>query len=188
MKNLLTTSALVLTLALSPVAYARDEGDSQKMMMQSSPNAAKAPYDIQYLDTMVEHHREGIKMFQMAVDKAQSQELRDKAQMMIDAQKKEIPELKTMRDDIKADAPEAINMKMPGMMMMDMSKLESATGKDFDHHFIDMTIKHHQGALEMSKAELKSGINQQVKDKAQEVIDMQGKEITELKQMREAMK
>ncbi len=187
MKMLLTASALAFTLALSPIAFAHDRSKSDSMM-QSSPHAAKAPYDIQYLDTMAEHHREGIKMFQIAVDKAESKELRDKAQTMIDAQQKEIPELKAMRDDVKPNMPEAINMKLPGMMMMDMSKLEAATGKNFDHKFIDMTIKHHQGALDMSKAELKSGKNKMVKGKAQEIIDMQTKEIAEMKQMREAMK
>lgn len=186
MKHLFTASALALTLALSPAAYAHDEKAGMSMT-QSSPNAAKAPYDIQYLDTMVEHHREGIKMFQMAVDKAESKELRDKAQMMIDAQQKEIPMLMAMRDDVKDDVPEAINMKFSGMMMMDMNPLESTTGKAFDRTFIDMTIKHHQGALEMSKAELKSGKNKAVKDKAREIIDMQSKEIAEMKQMRGAL-
>ena len=94
MKHLLRTSAFIITLTLSPIAvipaFAHETG---KEMMQSSPNAAKAPYDIQFLDTMAEHHREGIKMFKMAVDKAQSQELRDKAQMMADDQEKEISEL-----------------------------------------------------------------------------------------------
>lgn len=187
MKHAIAVSLLTLSLSASLLAMPAWAMHDNNMAMQSSPKAAKAPYDIQFLDTMAEHHREGIKMFQMAVDKAQSQELRDKAQMMIDAQKKEIPELKSMRDSIKPNAPEAINMKMPGMMMMDMSKLESATGKDFDRQFIDMTIKHHQGALAMSKAELKSGKNQQVKDKAQEIIDMQGKEIAEMKRMKKSL-
>ncbi len=188
MKHLITASALAFTLALSSVAYAHEENGSQKMMMQSSPSAAKAPYDIQFLDTMAQHHREGIQMFQMAVDKAESRELRDKAQMMVDAQKKEIPELKAMRDDIKPNAPEAINRKLPGMMMMDMTKLESSSGMDFDRHFIDMTIKHHQGALDMSRDALKRAKSQQVKDQAQMIIDMQTKEITEMKQMREKFK
>jgi uncharacterized protein (DUF305 family) len=188
-KNLLNTSALVIALTLSPIAvFSALAHENGMEMMESSPNAAKAPYDIQFLDTMAEHHREGIEMFKMAVDKAQSQKLRDKAQMMVDDQKKEIPELKAMRDDVKSGVPEAINMKLPGMMPMDISKLESATGKDFDHHFIDMTIKHHQGGVDMAKAELKSGKNKDVKEKAQMIIDKQTKEITEMNQMREAMK
>ncbi|MBY0406335.1 MAG: DUF305 domain-containing protein [Rickettsiales bacterium] len=189
MKNLINTTALVAILAFSPimvsVAFAHE---SNKGMMQSSPNATKAPYDIQFVDTMAEHHREGIKMFQMAVDKAESQELKNKAQEMVDDQTKEIAELKSLHTDVKPNAPEAINMKLPGMMAMDMSKLESAKGKDFDHHFIDMAVKHHQAGVNMSRDALKHAKNQQVKDKAQMIIDQQTQEIAEMKEMRDSMK
>lgn len=189
MKNLLTTSALVLTLALSPAAFAREEGNSQKMMMQSSPDAAKAPFDIQYLDGMSQHHRDGIKMMEMAVDKAQSQEIKSMARRMMDDQKKEIEELKSIREHVKADAPEAINMKMPGMMSMDkeMAKLESSSGSDFDQHFLKTMTSHHQGAVKMSDAALKQAKHAEVKAKAQEIHDKQKKEIVDMKQMHDSM-
>ncbi len=78
---------------------------------------------------------------------------------MIDDQEAEIRVLKSMREDVDADAPAAVNRKLPGMTMMDMGKLESASGEEFDRRFIDMTLTHHQGAVEMSKSELKSGKN-----------------------------
>lgn len=176
------SAAFMLTLALlvSPLAYAHDE-------------SGNAPYDVQFLDTMSQHHRDGIKMMDMALDKAQSQQIKDKAQMMRDDQQKEIPELKSMRDQIESNAPEAVNRQLPGMMSKEkmekeMQKLESLSGSTFDHTFLDNVIKHHQGAIDMSKAELKSGKSQDVKDKAQEIIDKQTKEAAELKQMRDAMK
>ena len=182
MKTLLTCSALALSFALSPLAYAHEEGSAK--MVQTSPNAAKAPYDIQFLDTMAQHHREGIDMFKMGAEKAENPKLKEMSQKMVDDQQKEISELKSMRDGIKTDAPEAINRKLPGMMAMDMSKLESSTGKDFDRHFIDMTIKHHQGGVDMSRDALKHAKSQEVKDKAKMIIDMQTKEIAEMKGMR----
>jgi uncharacterized protein (DUF305 family) len=189
MKKLLGSSAIVLTLAISPLAStAVLAHDEETKMMQSSPDAANAPYDIQFLDTMAEHHREGIEMFKIGAEKAQSQELRAKAQKMVNDQQKEVPELKTMRDNIQADAPEAINMDLPGMTPMDMGKLETASGKDFDHKFLNMTIKHHQGAVDMSGAALKRAKSQQVKDQAQKIIDKQSKEVAEMKQMHDAMK
>ena len=102
--------------------------------------------------------------------------------------KKKSPNFKAMRDKVKPGAVDAVNMKLPGMMPMDMDKLESASGGAFDHEFIDMTIKHHQGGVMMAKSELKSGKNKSVKEKAQMIIDKQSKEIAEMKQMREAMK
>lgn len=190
MKHLITAFALAFTLALSPVAYARDEGDSQKMMMQSSPDAAKAPFDIQYLDTMSQHHRDGIKMMEMAVDKAQSQEIKSMAQRMMDDQQKEIEELKSIREHVKADAPEAVNMKMPGMMMMDkeMAKMEAASGSDFDRHFLKTMTSHHKDAVKMSDAALKQAKHAEVKTKAQEIHDKQKKEVSDMEMMLSKMK
>ncbi len=183
MRNLLVVSSLAFSLAFSQLALAHDDAKVDAAM-QNSPGAAKAPYDVQFLDTMAAHHGEAIRMSRLAVDKARSDSLRAKAQQMIDDQEAEIRVLKSMREDVDAEAPSAVNRKLPGMAMMDMSKLESASGEEFDRRFFDMTITHHQGAVEMSKSELKSGKNQSVKDKAQEIIDKQVEEIAELKQMR----
>lgn len=183
MRKLLIVSSLALSLASSQLALAHDD-DKVDAPMQTAPGAAKAPYDVQFLDTMAAHHGDAIRMARMAVDKARSDPLRAKAQRMIDDQEAEIRVLKSMREDVAADAPAALNRKLPGMTMMDMGKLESASGEEFDRRFIDMTITHHQGAVEMSKSELKSGKNQSVKDKAREIVDKQVKEIAELKQMR----
>lgn len=187
MKNILILSTLAISILIAAPAYSHEEGNGMKMM-KSSPHAAEVPFDIQYLDTMVEHHREGIKMFQMAIEKSDNPQIKAMAQKMIDDQEKEIPELKAMRDDIQPSAPEAVNMKMPGMMSMDMKELEVTSGAAFDHAFLDMTIKHHQGAVDMSKNALKSAQNKSVKDKAKMILDMQDKEISKMKKMREASK
>lgn len=187
MKSILTVSALAASILIAAPAFSHEECKGMRMT-QSSPHAAEASFDIQYLDTMAEHHRDGIKMFQSAIKKSGNQEIKDMAQRMIDDQEKEIPELKAMRDDIQPYASEAVNMKMPGMMSMDMRELETTSGAAFDRAFLDMTIKHHQGAVDMSKSALNSARNKSVKDKAQMIIDMQGQEIAEMKKMREEMR
>lgn len=73
---------------------------------------------------MIKHHEDGIMMFQMAEEKAKDSDIRMMAEKMTQDQKKEIPELQALRNEVKPDAPQAINMNMPGMMPMDMSKLE----------------------------------------------------------------
>ncbi len=186
MRHLLAASMVAL-LSLAPAACARDQAGSPPMS-PGSPEAARAPYDIQFLDTMAQHHRDGIKMSQMAVAKAQSEEVRRKAQRMVDDQRKEIPELESMRDGVMPDAPEAINTDMPGMMPMDMGKLERSSGSDFDRPFVDMTIEHHRGAIAMARSELRSGRSPRVEDKAREIIDKQGEEMAELERLRRSMK
>jgi uncharacterized protein (DUF305 family) len=124
-------------------------------------------------------------MMEMAADKAQSQDIKQMAQRMLDDQQKEIGELKSIREHVKADAPEAINMKLPGMMPMEkeMAKLEATSGAEFDRLFLKTMTSHHQGAVKMSDAALKQAKHAEVKAKAQEIHDKQKREITEMQTM-----
>jgi len=185
MKQLLTVSALALTLALSPSAYAANDMSASK-----TTQATKAPYDVQFLDTMSEHHRDGIKMMQLAVDKAQSQDIKQMAQKGIDDQNKDIDDMKSLRH---SDAPEAVNIKLPGMMpkekmQQDMAKLEAASGNDFDKHYLQTMIKHHQGGVKMADDALGKANDADVKAKAQEIHDKQKQEITQMQDMLKGMK
>ena len=186
MKQHLAAAALILFSAAMPAAYAHEESKASSAAHRS-PDAAKAPYDIQFLDTMAEHHREGIEMFKLAAGKAEHEDVRAKAQQMMTEQQKEIPELEAMRDEVKLGVPQAVNRELPGMKPMDMSPLESATGSDFDRQFLDMTIQHHAGAVAMSQDALKHARSQAVKDRSRMMIEEQTKEIAELKAMQTSL-
>jgi len=60
-------------------------------------------------------------------------------------------------------------------MMADMTI--KPTG-DVDRDFVAMMVPHHQGAVDMAKAELKYGHNAQLRQLAQEIVAAQQKEIT----------
>jgi Domain of unknown function (DUF305) len=60
-------------------------------------------------------------------------------------------------------------------MMADM-KIKP-TG-DIDRDFVAMMVPHHQGAIDMAKAELKYGHNEQLRRLAQEIVVTQRQEIT----------
>jgi uncharacterized protein (DUF305 family) len=59
-------------------------------------------------------------------------------------------------------------------MMADMTI--KPTG-DVDRDFVAMMVPHHQGAVDMAKAELKYGHNVQLRGMAQEIIDTQQQEM-----------
>jgi uncharacterized protein (DUF305 family) len=60
-------------------------------------------------------------------------------------------------------------------MMEDMTI--QPTG-DVDRDFVAMMVPHHQGAVDMAKAELKYGHNEQLRRLAQEIVATQQREIT----------
>lgn len=155
--------------------------------MQSSPNAASQPYDLQFIDTMANHHQGAIEMAEMALKKSNNAELRTFAQKIIDDQKKEITQMKDWREKWYAGKPESVNMQMPGMMdsmkMMagdEMKKMEAASGKDFDVRFLDMMTPHHAGAVMMAKEALTRAEHPEIKTLAQAIIREQEKEIGQM--------
>lgn len=61
--------------------------------MNSSPNAASQPYDLQFIGTMSAHHKSAIDMAEMAIKKSNNAELKTFAQKIIDDQKNDAPAL-----------------------------------------------------------------------------------------------
>lgn len=181
MKNVCAAFILTFCLIATPVlsASAHEQGTSA----QSSPQATQQSFDIQFLDTMVKHHEEGIKMFEMAADKSKDSAVKAMAEKMAQDQKNEIPELQALRNEIDSDAPKAVNMNMPGMMPMEMSKLEKASGAQFDREFLSMTIEHHKGAIKMADMALQKSQNADVKTKAQSMHDKQKDEVMKMEKM-----
>lgn len=60
-------------------------------------------------------------------------------------------------------------------MMADMTI--KPTG-DVDHDFVEMMVPHHQGAVDMAKAELKYGHNERLRRLARRIVATQRREIT----------
>src|SRR5438128_420116 len=83
--------------------------------MQTSPDAKNAPYDLQFLDTMIAHHQGAVVMAKPALEKAQHDELKNLALSIITSQEKEIAQMREWRDKWFAGKPVAVNMEMPGM-------------------------------------------------------------------------
>jgi uncharacterized protein (DUF305 family) len=64
-----------------------------------------------------------------------------------------------------------------------MAKLESLNGAEFDKLWLESMISHHQGAIEMAKAELANGDNVNAKSLATNIVTTQEAEIGQMKQM-----
>jgi len=69
---------------------------------------------------------------------------------------------------------------MKGMPDMNSHMDEGMMAQDIDVAFVCGMIPHHQGAIDMAKAELAHGDDPWVKQMAQSVIDAQTKEIAEM--------
>ena len=154
--------------------------------MTSSPGAAEAPYELQFLDTMIAHHTGAIDMAQLVATRAQHPELKQLAKNIIADQQKEIAQMKEWRRMWFGDRAPAINMDMPGMSDgmsgMNLDKLDELKGNAFDLEFIRQMVPHHEGAVKMANELLTHEPNAELRSLANSIVDSQRAEI---KQMRE---
>jgi uncharacterized protein (DUF305 family) len=67
------------------------------------------------------------------------------------------------------------------MKGMDDDPHSLRSAQPFDRAFIQMMIPHHEGAIEMGKAELNQGADPELKALAQDIIDAQQREINEMR-------
>lgn len=87
-------------------------------------------------------------------------------------------------DMMMEDEDDSHDMEMDpmDMSMQDMSEmLAGKTGDDFDKAFLVGMIPHHQGAIDMANAALKSAKHDEVKALAKAIIESQQKEIDQMK-------
>ena len=88
---------------------------------------------------------------------------------------------KPMPMDMSGSTDEAHKALMAGMGSMNKDMEEGMQAKDIDVAFICGMLPHHQGAIDMAKAELQYGDDPWAKQLAQAIIDAQTKEIAEMK-------
>jgi uncharacterized protein (DUF305 family) len=120
MKKILAYTAFILAVT-SSAAMAHDE-------LKSSANYSKASYDIQFLDTMIAHHNQGLELAQITASKSQNKEIKNKAQARADSLQAEIAEMQSARDDIQENAPPAINVDLDGMEEVDVKSFNVNSG------------------------------------------------------------
>lgn len=168
---------------MSPMASsAAPSSTSSAAPAAGAHNAA----DVAFASGMIPHHAQAVTMADMALKQANSQQVKDLATQIKDAQD---PEIRTMSGWLQGwgePVPDTAGMQHGGegmMSMEEMSQLENATGAGFDRMWMQMMIKHHEGAIAMAQTELKTGSNADAKQLAQTIVDGQAKEIETMKSL-----
>ncbi|MFF9136672.1 DUF305 domain-containing protein [Streptomyces albogriseolus] len=191
-----TTGAATLVLSACGGGHDMSSMGSDSDSSPSATASAKAgdhnDQDVSFAEEMIQHHRQAIEMAGLAADRASSQEVKDLATKIKGAQD---PEIETMSgwltswgEEVPADMSgmEGHDMSsgMPGMMSSeDMDMLERASGAGFDKMFLEMMVKHHEGAVEMAKTQKADGKHGPAVKLADDVITAQTAEIEQMNKM-----
>ena len=180
------TSAVLLGACSSNDSMSGMDHSSSVPAPAPSPQAAAGHNadDVTFAQQMVPHHSQALDMAKLVPSRSTNPKVLDLASRIAKAQDPEIQQMQTWLTTWGAGMsgmPGMAHEPMPGMMSdADLKKLEGAKGAEFDKMWLDMMIKHHQGAVDMAGTELSKGSNADAKALAQKIIDGQQAEITEM--------
>jgi uncharacterized protein (DUF305 family) len=172
----------------------------------AAPVAVDAAFnggDVTFAQEMIPHHQQAVEMADIAFDSARvaATNVIDLATRIKGAQG---PEIALMTSWLSAwNQPVMAGMKagetmtpgetmpptddmegMDGMMSAaDMTALAKATGPEFDKMWLTMMVKHHDGAIAMSKTVQTDGQSADVKTLAAKIITSQKAEIDEMNKL-----
>jgi uncharacterized protein (DUF305 family) len=169
-----------IILAILLVACGAENSQSTRTDQTGQTATANAPFDAQFIDSMIQHHQGAIDMAKEAQTKAEHSEIKTLANNIITAQQNEITKMQDWR---KQWYP---NLGPTGGMTVHMGdmKISDDTSKPFDQRFIDPMISHHQGAIDMAKEAQTKAEHSEIKTLANNIITAQTKEIQDMQQWR----
>lgn len=200
----LLVGSTITTLSLNDRASAHNSVQAQAprsstpaQMRQGVNNTTEV--DKAFIEMMVPHHQSANEMAEMALQKAQSPEVKRLAQNIIRDQSREIRQMQTWyRQWYGSEIPKMSmdNMNMSsrmgqGMMMamqqqemMDKEMMDALrTAPNFDQEFLRQMTRHHQMATMMAGMVVDTAKHPETRNLAQNIIRSQSAEIAQMQQL-----
>ena len=163
------------------------------------PNGAKASThakslqnlgmnEIMFAQMMIPHHEQAISMSETALKKSRNQALLKLSNQIKSLQGTEKSQLAYWLKATDSSMTMDHDMQMSGMLTTkELASLKRLTGTQFDRTFLQLMIKHHQGAIEMVDL-ISDSKNLEAKALAKAIKSAQSKEITSMKLLLKKLK
>ena len=149
--------------------------------------------DQHFIIQMIPHHEGAIEMAKVALERSKRPEIITLANGIIEAQTREINDMRSWYQSWFGSAPPqgGVGMQGGGMMHMggmtgDTSELGSVSDAEFDRAFIDQMIPHHEMAVMMASMLGATTNRAEMKTLADNIITSQSREIEMMRDWRNA--
>lgn len=167
-----------------------DHTPSDTVVISAEPAGFDAA-DVTFATNMIPHHQQAVELSALVPDRTTNPELLALARQISGAQQPEIDTMKAFLvqwnenpQDSSGHADHGGHAGMAGMVDdATMAKLKTLNGAGFDTLWLNSMIAHHQGAIEMAKAELADGQNVDAKTLAQSIVTAQQAEIDQMQKI-----
>jgi uncharacterized protein (DUF305 family) len=183
--------ALLLAASLPSVAVSVEQRKPEHLTHAKDPMTAQleplngAAFEVGFLANMINHHRSGVEMAKLAIERAKSDRLKEMGSMMVSAQQREIEQMTGWLKEWHNKSPQDHEIPKESMRMMkkDMDELSEKKGEAFDKSFARMMAHHHEGAIQMSVLVPSKTERKELRELADKIQMTQSKERRELQQM-----
>ncbi len=146
--------------------------------------------DAHFIEEMIPHHEDAIKMSKIALEKASHEELRNLARSIIKSQGDEIDQMTSWyKEWFGTSVPEESDDDLDSMMGGRMGMMDEDTdysslvnSEEFDKRFIEEMIPHHQMAVMMANMLKNSTERNEMKKLADSIITSQSQEIDQMRE------
>ena len=144
--------------------------------------------EIMFAQMMIPHHEQAISMSEIALKKSRNQAILKLSNQIKSLQGTEKSQLAYWLKATDSSMTMDHDMQMSGMLTTkELASLKRLTGTQFDRTFLQLMIKHHQGALEMLDL-ISDSKNTEAKALAKAIKSAQSKEITSMKLLLKKLK
>ncbi|MFI6814743.1 DUF305 domain-containing protein [Nonomuraea sp. NPDC050328] len=164
----------------APGSPGRTATPGERLASSREPVAA----DVRFAEGMIPHHRQALDMAGLAAGRTGSKPVRALAERIALTQE---PEIRLLTEWLAAlgRAPGAhghTSGQAYGMASEEqLAALRAARGREFDRLFVELMIKHHEGAMKMAEEELAAGNDHRMLMIARDVYTDQGIEVARMR-------
>jgi uncharacterized protein (DUF305 family) len=124
--------------------------------LRTAPAAAQTPVDsanVAFMQNMIAHHAQALEMTAMTAARSRRDDIKLLARRITESQASETTLMQgwlRRRDKPAADPSHGHHADMPGMLTLaELETLSRAADAEFDRLFLELMIRHHEGALTM---------------------------------------
>ncbi len=178
MKSFIGLIILVAGIGLGYMLWGPSLTKQDDLHMMSDGSMMSQNIDQHFITEMIPHHEGAIVMANTALERSKKPEIISLANGIIEAQNREIEDMKSWYQDWFGSTPTAEHsgMHMDGMTG-DMAELTEATDENFDREFLEQMIPHHEMAVVMAQMLAASTDRSEMKILADQIITSQSREI-----------
>jgi uncharacterized protein (DUF305 family) len=173
---------LLLSLGISLVPSIADASTHAKSLQNLGTD------EVMFAQMMIPHHKQAVSISETAIKKSQNQAILKLSRQIKSAQGSEISQMTYWLKATNSSMTMDHDMKMSGMLSIkELTSLKSLTGAEFDRAFLELMIKHHQGAIEMLDL-ISDSKNAEAKALSKSINSAQSREIKYMKQLLKKLK